>query len=264
MDIASIMSPLPITLSSSNTLDEATELMDAHGVRHLPVVDDGQVVGLVADRDLLAKTGWRAGRDGRAPERVSNEHRQTPIAEVMHPAAVRLTPEDPIGAAARGIAEYRVGCLAIEREGVLIGIVTELDVLDALASSGGEGRTCGSLMTSEMETIAPDATLAEALDLCASEEVHHLPVMEGDALVGMLSDRDLARAVGRETPDDTPISELMTNSPFTVDAGAPAAEGARVMAREKIGALPVLEGTQLRGLLSVTDLLVLAQEELGT
>jgi CBS domain-containing protein len=263
MDVGSIMTPLPVSVSPDSRLDQATELMDEHGIRHLPVVENGRVVGIVADRDLLSRTGWRPARDGRPPEHLPNDHRPIALSEVMHPPTQTLSPGDSLQTAARGIARHGVGCLAVVQEDVLIGILTETDLLLALAAQNGSDKALArDLMPRALRTIDADVPLDEALEACAAEALDHLPVLARGELVGMLSSRDLARAQGRGAAGDTPVLELMSDKPETIEAGSSACSAAVLMAEAKIGAVPVLEGGTLIGMLSVTDLIDYAQDAL--
>ena len=123
-------------------------------------------------------------------------------------------------------------------------------------------------------TIAPDTTLPEALRLTAQRGIRHLPVMESGELVGIVSDRDLKRAMASSATsldvhelsyllDRLRVSEIMTRAVITIASGFPVEEAARLMIQEKIGALPVTEGGRLVGILTETDVLALFVRAMG-
>lgn len=58
MRISTIMTPDPVCVGPDQTLDEITHLMEERHVRHVPVVEDGELLGVVSNRDLLEATGW--------------------------------------------------------------------------------------------------------------------------------------------------------------------------------------------------------------
>ena len=109
----------------------------------------------------------------------------------------------------------------------------------------------------DLYTIAPDATVFEALNLMAEHNIGALLVMTGDDINGIVSERDCIRKVdvlGRNTRE-TKISEIMTSEVITVDADQPLEECMGLMIDKNIRHLPVCEGKKLLGLLSVRDVL---------
>lgn len=110
---------------------------------------------------------------------------------------------------------------------------------------------------SEVYTITPEATVFEALNLMAEHNIGALLVMTGDEINGIVSERDCIRKVdvmGR-TARDTKISEIMTSNVITVEADQPLEECMGLMIDRNIRHLPVCEGKNLLGVLSVRDVL---------
>jgi CBS domain-containing protein len=109
----------------------------------------------------------------------------------------------------------------------------------------------------EVFTIAPDATVFEALNLMAEHNIGALLVMSEDEIKGIVSERDCIRKVdvrGRSAKD-TKISEIMTSDVITVEADQPLEDCMGLMIDKNIRHLPVCEGQKLLGLLSVRDVL---------
>jgi CBS domain-containing protein len=109
----------------------------------------------------------------------------------------------------------------------------------------------------EVFTVTPQATVFEALNLMAEHNIGALLVMAGDEIKGIVSERDCIRKVdvmGRNAKD-TKISEIMTSDVITVDANQPLEECMSLMIDKNIRHLPVCEGKELLGLLSVRDVL---------
>ena len=109
----------------------------------------------------------------------------------------------------------------------------------------------------EVFTVTPEATVFEALNLMAEHNIGALLVRTGDEIEGIVSERDCIRKVdvmGRNTKD-TKISEIMTSDVITVDANQPLEECMSLMIDKNIRHLPVCEGKELLGLLSVRDVL---------
>jgi acetoin utilization protein AcuB len=114
-------------------------------------------------------------------------------------------------------------------------------------------------------TIGPKATVAEADTLLEEHHIRHIPVLDGDRLVGMITDRDVRLASmprarkGPNHPDALlqliRVEQLMTRDLVTVTPVTPIGEAARLMLEQRLGALPVLESERLVGIISQGDLL---------
>jgi CBS domain-containing protein len=106
-------------------------------------------------------------------------------------------------------------------------------------------------------TVAPDATVFEALNLMAEHNIGALLVMTGEEINGIVSERDCIRKVDvmGKNAKETKIREIMTSNVITVDADQPLEECMGLMIDKNIRHLPVCEGKQLLGLLSVRDVL---------
>jgi CBS domain-containing protein len=104
--------------------------------------------------------------------------------------------------------------------------------------------------------IEPDAPVLEAIKLMAEKHIGALLVMHGDALVGILSERDYARKVvllGRSSAD-TPVSQIMTASVTTVTRAASVNDCLELMTERRIRHLPVVENGRVLAMLSIGDL----------
>jgi acetoin utilization protein AcuB len=130
------------------------------------------------------------------------------------------------------------------------------------------------VMQAKVVTVTPRTTLPEAIRLASHVGVRHLPVVEGGRLVGIVSDRDLKRAMASSATSlevhelyyllaRVSMEEIMTRAVITVGPTAPVEEAARLMAQEKIGALPVTEGERLLGIVTETDVLRLFVGAMG-
>jgi acetoin utilization protein AcuB len=129
------------------------------------------------------------------------------------------------------------------------------------------------VMQTKLFTVTPETTLAEALRLTGQRGVRHLPVLDGDQLVGILSDRDLKRAMASsatslEAHEFTlarrlHVDEVMTRKVVTIGPTFPIEAAGCLMLQEKIGALPVTDGGRLVGLVTETDVLRLFVRAMG-
>jgi CBS domain-containing protein len=106
-----------------------------------------------------------------------------------------------------------------------------------------------------VHTIEPGASVQAAVQLMASERVSALPVMEGETLVGIISERDYVRKVASQRIPawSVRIEEVMTRDVITVVAGDSVAHCMKVMSGNRIRHLPVLTDGRLTGIISITD-----------
>ena len=121
-------------------------------------------------------------------------------------------------------------------------------------------------MTTVLVTVRPDAPVAEAQHLMRHRRIRHLPVVDGERLAGIITDRDLrttlpspatSLAVGeiRYLLDRLLVERVMTRSVITIGPDAPIADAVGLVLTHRIGALPVVEGNRLVGIITETDLL---------
>ncbi len=101
----------------------------------------------------------------------------------------------------------------------------------------------------------PDTTVFEALQLMAEKDVGALLVIEDDQLVGIFSERDYARRVilHGKSSHETLTREIMTNDVFTIEASQTVADCMALMTEKHIRHLPVFEGNDLIGVISIGD-----------
>ncbi len=109
----------------------------------------------------------------------------------------------------------------------------------------------------ELFTLAPDASVYEALELMAKENVGAVLVMDGGNVAGILSERDCVRKLDLDgkTAKNTRVSEIMTSKVIYIEASQPLEECMALMIDKNIRHLPVFDNGKLLGLVSVRDVL---------
>jgi acetoin utilization protein AcuB len=122
--------------------------------------------------------------------------------------------------------------------------------------------TVGEVMTRAPFTIGGEQSLAAAAHRMADLHVRHLPVLHGGRLVGVVSERDVAlvESLAGVDPQRVPVSEAMTDEPYSCASTDPLAVVARTMAERRLGTALVVDEGKLVGLFTTTDALhVLAE-----
>ena len=129
-------------------------------------------------------------------------------------------------------------------------------------------KTVGEILRTkghDIWTVAPDATVCQALELMAQKNIGAVVVIEGGQLAGILSERDYARKVilrGR-TSRDTPVRDIMTEEVFCVRPDYTVEQCMALMTDKRVRHLPVLEGDRLVGLVSIGDVVkaIISEQE---
>lgn len=105
-----------------------------------------------------------------------------------------VTPTTTVGEAVALMAQHRIGSTLVMEGNRLVGIFTERDTVRALSQSyDAPSHEVSSWMTPDPMTVAPNDSSEEALKTMLDHNFRHLPVVEGDEVVGVVSIRDLAR-----------------------------------------------------------------------
>jgi acetoin utilization protein AcuB len=125
------MIPNPITIGPKATGAEAEALMEAHRIRHLPVVAENLLVGMITDRDIRLASMPRPRKE---PKRSDALLQLIRVEQLMTRDLVTVTPVTLIGEAARLMLERGPGALPVLESERLVGIISQGDLLKALIS----------------------------------------------------------------------------------------------------------------------------------
>lgn len=110
-------------------------------------------------------------------------------------ALYTVSPDASVQEAVNVMVEGGVGCVMVMNEGRLEGLFTERDLMHRVVSRDLDPRQVAArdVMTREIATVSPKLTVGEAMALCTEKRLRHLPVYEGDTLIGMVSSGDLTK-----------------------------------------------------------------------
>ncbi len=126
--VASAMQPEFVSVKSRDQLDFVDDIMQLGRIRHMPVVDDGELVGVVSQRDLLAAALSRALDFD--PTQRRTFLRSVLVGEVMTPKPITIGPDATLLEAARTLLAHKIGCLpVVDEAGRPVGILTESDLV---------------------------------------------------------------------------------------------------------------------------------------
>ena len=118
----------------------------------------------------------------------------TTVRDVMSTNLYYVTPKTKVGEAVALMAQHRIGSVLVIEGARLLGIFTERDTVRAVSTTyDAPSHPVDSWMTAGPVTVTPDTSIEKALHLMLEQDFRHLPVMDGDEVVGIVSIRDLAR-----------------------------------------------------------------------
>lgn len=132
--VREIMMGSPVTLKPDETLDLANDVISLGRIRHIPIMEDGRLVGLLSERDMMgAATTTIFGLKRKSKSALL---KSVLIKDVMKKKVVTVKPDTPIKDAAHLMKEKKIGCVPVVNEGSLVGLVTTTDILRYVENVG--------------------------------------------------------------------------------------------------------------------------------
>jgi CBS domain-containing protein len=125
--VREIMTGSPVTLKPEDTLDLANNVISLGRIRHIPVVEDGRLIGLLSERDLMGAATTEIF--GLKQKRKSALLKTVLIKDVMKKRVISVKPDTPIKDAAQLMADKKIGCVPVVESGTLVGLLTTTDIL---------------------------------------------------------------------------------------------------------------------------------------
>lgn len=243
------------TVGPDDPLEALARRLAARAVRHLPVVDaDGRLVGLVTDHAVL-RHGRLVGDDG--DQWLADRSDDLRARDVMVPPEVVAVADDEIAALLDRLADSPQDfAVVVDGDRRPIGLFTEHDGVRLAAEQLDAGLSTRELSSAPVWSVPRDAPAERAVQLLRERGVRHVLVLDGEALFGVLSLRDLLGG-GAADGERITAGELVRPGPVHVlEEGGSLARGAQKMAREKVGCLPVVtDGARPVAVVTRTDLL---------
>jgi acetoin utilization protein AcuB len=130
--VRGVMMSAPVTLCPEDTLEAANDLITLGRIRHIPILDNGRLVGILSQRQLLGPAATvMLGVKGKTKKALLKGFQ---IKDVMRFPVITTSANTTVKEAARLMAEKKVGCLPVVDEGALIGLITATDILRHVAS----------------------------------------------------------------------------------------------------------------------------------
>ncbi|HUE69269.1 MAG TPA: CBS domain-containing protein [Pirellulaceae bacterium] len=263
----------PLAVSAETTADRLLEMVEQLHVRHFPVVEDGRLLGMISETDLLSALYHKAPLP--AGTRLDQPLKAESLA-MRHP--VTIGPLASPRQALELLLAHGIHSLPVLSGERLLGIVTSSDFLReySYGELPGSREPVGGHLPPHHDALDPDATLDEALLAMQETGQNHLAVVHGGCPVGIVSQADIVRArcrqpaiaAGRDEDDESAADQTATvaavmhrTPPFR--PGQRLCEAAAVMFENQLSALVVTnQANRFLGILTETDLLKLMLKQL--
>jgi CBS domain-containing protein len=269
------------TVTPDTLVSTAYRIMRREWIRHLPVVtDERRLVGVVTDRDI------RRAAASDAPHMAEHELiyllEELRVRDIMTPEVVTVHGTTPLVEAGRIFLQKKFGCLPVVHDNnTLAGIITVTDLLQASIAqhkAGAEGlrpvptqsrqrlMRVRSMMQTQIITATPEMSLAEVQRLMRDHNIRHVPVVSGQRLVGMITDRDIREAAPSPATtltrgeiayqmETTSVETCMTRDIVCIGPEAEMTHAPYLLVRQRIGCLPVVDHGTLVGIVTEMDCL---------
>jgi CBS domain-containing protein len=190
-----------ISIPPTSTIMAAVKSMLKHNFRRIPIADAGtkRLEGIITVTDIINFFGGGPKHkivqnryDGNLMAAVNEE-----VKEIMEKNVVSVDSTSSLEDAIETMLERKVGgCPVIDKENIILGIITEKDVLNYLSEGGELDGFVSEYMTTKVITTTPERSIEDAMRLMISKKIRRLPVIHDGILIGLLTVRELLRYFG--------------------------------------------------------------------
>lgn len=252
LNAGDVMSNDVATICPDEIVISAAKLMSDKKISCLVVIDGGSVAGIITETDMLR----RVGKEGK------NIYR-TQLEQIMSSPVQSVPPDLSVLEASKIMGVHHIKRLPIVKDDKLIGIVTQTDLVRALTSYG-LWRDISEIMSRDIAGIQRSATVAKAAELMTSRNISCIIIMDGDDVVGVLTEKDLlGRVVAlQRDPVNTKVEEVMSFPVTTVHPTFSVFSASKVMEEMNIRRLVIVKDKRLCGVLTQTDIFMAVRNKL--
>jgi PAS domain S-box-containing protein len=252
LNVIDVMSREVAAISPEEIVVSAAKIMSDDKISCLVVIDRGNVVGIITETDVLR----RVGDEGKDIYR-------TKLGRIMSSPVESVSSDLSILEASKIMGAKHIKRLPVIDEAKLVGIVTQTDLVRALTSYG-LWRDVSEIMSRNIAGIQRHASVAEAAEIMTSGKLSCIVVMDGDDVVGILTEKDmLGRVVAlQRDPANTGMDEVMSCPVTTVPWNFSVFSASRIMEEMNIRRLVVTKDKCICGIVTQTDIFMTVRDKL--
>ena len=244
VEINQVMNRDVTKISPQKTVASAAMTMAEKNISCIVATEDEKVTGILTETDLLKKAVVQ-GKDTR----------RTTVAQIMTSPVVTAPSNLSVLEAGNIMEDKKIKRLPILNDEKLVGIVTQTDLTRVLTSYG-MWRDISEIMSSDVYAIQRNATVAEAAQVMASQNISSVVVMNSDQVIGVFTERDLFKRVValNKNPDRTKTEEVMSFPVYSIPSNYSVFSASRTMDNKNVRRLIVIDGGKLCGIVTQTDI----------
>jgi CBS domain-containing protein len=245
LQVSDIMSRGAITAGPDDTMASAARKMSEHNVSCVVVVDGGQVVGVLTEKDVLKGV---AGRD--------IEFHRLRVSQRMSSPVESVPPDLSALEAGRIMNARNIRRLPVVQDGQLVGIVTETDITRGLVSLNPV-RYISDIMTPHVPEVDTGARVDEAARVMSHQGISCVIARHRQEVAGIVTEKDVLRRVValHKDPTQTPVVEIMSFPVVAVPPTYSILSASRRMEVLHIHRLIVMDERRVHGVVTQTDIL---------
>ncbi|MGB2862025.1 MAG: CBS domain-containing protein [Sedimentisphaerales bacterium] len=252
LNVGDVMSNEVATICPDEIVISAAKIMSDKKISCLVVMDQGNVAGIITETDVLRRVGDK-GKD----------IYRTKLDRIMS-SPVESVPSDlSVLEASKIMGVKHIKRLPILKDEKLVGIVTQTDLVRALTSFG-LWRDISEIMSRDISGIQRNASVAEAAEMMTSRKISCIIVMDGDDVVGVLTEKDLlGRVVAlQRDPANTRVEDVMSFPVTSVPSTFSVFSAGKVMEEMNIRRLVIMKDKCLCGVVTQTDIFMAVRNKL--
>ena len=254
LQVKDLMTKHVISVDKDVDLRHVLKLMKKHEITKIPVVEDKKLVGVITDNIIAYKLGSIRKR-GVPASRLHASSVTDKDFETVEPIA-------NISQILRKVGKPGPTMINVVENNKLVGVITKADLLPLVKNTD----KIDTVIRKRLFVVAPDDRVIHARRIMIDENIARLPVVDKGKLVGMISDNEIAFALAklkRSIPlgrqkhrlDELLIEEVMKSPVIWSNTGINVLDAAKIMMKNNIGSLPILDNNKLVGIVTRTDLI---------
>jgi transcriptional regulator with GAF, ATPase, and Fis domain len=252
LTVGNVMSKDVITICSYETVSSAAKIMSENSVSCIVVADNGSVTGILTETDFLKRVA-----DG------ETDFDGIKVREIMSASVETISPNLPVPDAIRIMEDKHIKRLPILENKRLAGIVTQTDLV-RVVTFYGRWKDVEEIMSKDVAGIQSKATVVEAAEVMTRRNISCIVVLEGEEMVGVVTERDLLERVValQKDPSQIKMEEMMSSPVTAVSPDYSVFSSSRIMEKMNIRRLVVAEDNRPCGIIAQTDILRATKKKL--
>ncbi|WP_054857405.1 CBS domain-containing protein [Vulcanisaeta sp. JCM 16159] len=248
MNAQELMTGSVFSIDPNRELAVAVQLMVDHGFRHLPIIEGGSVRSVLTALGIIngiVNNGINALRE--------------PVVKYGSGKFLTVSHNDDAVTVVRKMLDVGVDHALVLKGSELVGIVTERDVINKMPEQSFMSYRVHEVANRNPVRIGEDYSLVSAMEVMVRHGIRHLLITDQDRLLGIMTVKDVLRYVVRyyklrgQVDLNIAVSRLMSHNPVTIDSAASLVDAIRLMRRNNLGSLPIVETGRLMGIITEHD-----------